>query len=260
MSDITLKIEHATVRRDTREILKDASLTIKKGENISIIGPNGAGKSTLVGVMARKIYPLARDEYKNEIFGEEKWIISDLRKRIGLISPQEDDYCNTRYKVLEIVVSGLYSSLGFDFHHDVDDSDWEKGERALKDAGLYHLRDKRIDTLSTGERRRVLVVRAEITQPRMLILDEASSGMDFPSREDFRRSISSYASKERNIIMVTHELSEIIPEADRVILMRDGFIVFDGKKSEALTEERLSELYSRKVYVSEKNGIYTAFS
>lgn len=260
MNERVLTLEHASVRRDDKYILKDASLTLSKGENIAIVGPNGAGKSTLVNVISRRVYPLRTDEYKNIIFGEERWIMSELRPLIGVVSPSEDEFFTTRLRVLDIVTSGLYSSLGFDFHHNVKKEDWEKGEYALERAGLIHLKDKTMDSLSTGEKRRVLVLRAEITEPRMLILDEASSGMDFPAREDFRESIESFVNKDRNLIMVTHELSEIIREAKRVLLMKGGKIVFDGKKEDALTEERLSELYERRVYVSEKNGIYTAFS
>ena len=254
-----VEIEHATVRRDGRIILDDVSLSIKKGERIALIGPNGAGKSTLVDVISRRTYPLARDEYRNSIFGQERWIIQELKPLLGIVSPSYDEFFITTYTVREIVASGLFSSLGFDFHHVIGDEIWGKADRALEKAGLSSLAARAMNTLSTGEKRRVLLARAAITEPELMLLDEASNGLDFPSRADLRKTISSYATEGRTIIMVTHELAEIIPEVDRVLLMKNGKIEYDGKKEDLLTSDILSEVYGIPVTVAEKDGIYTAF-
>ena len=116
-----------------------------------------------------------------------------------------------------------------------------------------------MNTLSSGEKRRVLLARAAINNPPLLLLDEASCGLDFPSRADLRAVISAYAEKGRTMLMVTHELSEIIKEVDRVLLMQDGKIVSDGKKKELLKSDILSDLYRRHVEVVEKDGVYSAF-
>lgn len=254
-----IEIEHATVRRDGNIILDDVSIAIEKGERIALIGPNGAGKSTLVDVIARRTYPLAKDNYRNSIFGEERWIIQELKPRLGIVSPSYDDFFITTYSVREIVASGLFSSLGFDFHHIVGDEIWEKADKALEKAGLTALSNRAMNTLSTGEKRRVLLARAAITEPEIMLLDEASNGLDFPSRAVLRKIISGYATSGRTIIMVTHELAEIIPEVNRVLLMKDGKIMRDGKKEDLLTSEILSEIYGQNVTVAEKDGIYTAF-
>lgn len=254
-----IEIEHATVRRDGRIILDDVSLSVEKGERIALIGPNGAGKSTLVDVIARRTYPLAKDNYRNAIFGEERWIIQELKPLLGIVSPSYDDFFITTYSVREIVASGLFSSLGFDFHHVVSDEVWEKADKAIANAGLSSLSKRAMNTLSTGEKRRVLLARAAITEPRMMLLDEASNGLDFPSRADLRKTISGYATTERTLIMVTHELAEIIPEVNRVLLMKDGKIMLDGKKEDLLKSDILSDIYGQSVTVAEKDGIYTAF-
>ena len=253
------RIENATVRRDGKKILSSVSISASIGEHIAIIGPNGAGKSTLLSVIARRIYPLALDEYRSEILGEERWIIQDLKKRISFVSPQEDAFYTSTYTAREIVASGLHASLGFDFHHCVDPEDWEKADEELRKTGMYEKRERTMNTLSTGEKRRVLLARAAITEPEILLLDEASSGLDFPSRADLRDTISDYATEGRTIVMVTHELSEILPSIRRVVLMKDGAIVMDGKKEECLTEPVLSDLFGRKVHVAVSDGIYTAF-
>ncbi len=258
--DNIVNIENAFVRRDDKYILDGVSLKIKKGEHTAIIGPNGAGKSTLIDVIARKTYPLALDEYKNEIFGESRWIIQELRPLLGIVSPAEDEFFTTRYTVREIVTSGLYSSLGFDFHHVVNDSDWEKAERQIEDFGLTKVRDHMLCTLSTGEKRRTILARATITDPSLILLDEASNGLDFPMRADLRNIVSDLAKKDKTIISVTHELSEIIPEVERIILMKGGRIVMDGKKDEVLNSHNLSELYDRKVTVVRSGDIYNAFA
>ena len=254
-----VEIKHAYVRRDERYILEDASLKISTGERIAIIGPNGAGKSTLIDVIARRTYPLARDDYKNIIFGKERWIIQELRPLIGLVSPSYDSFFATKYSVREIVASGISSSLGFDFHHNISDDVWEKADIEIAKAGVQYLSKRPMDTLSTGEKKRVMLARAAITSPPLLLLDEASNGLDFPSRADLRSVISKYATDGRTIVMVTHELNEIIPEVSRVILMKNGKIVFDGNKKDALEKDRLSSLYERTVEVVEKDGIYSAF-
>ncbi len=253
------RIEHADVRRDGKYILSDVSLKADIGECIAIIGPNGAGKSTLTDVIDRRVYPLATDRYRSFLFGEEKWIVSELRVKIGHVSPGQDEFFRTTYTAREIVASGLHASLGFDFHHTIDPSDWERADEELEKVSMLEKKDRTMNTLSTGEMRRVLLARAAITSPPLLLLDEASAGLDFPSRADLRNTIAGYATGNRTIVMVTHELSEIIPEIDRIILMKDGKIVKEGTKKETLNDEVLSELYSRHVHVAEADGIYTAF-
>lgn len=258
MSNI-IEIEHANVQRDGKLILKDVSLSVEEGERIAILGPNGAGKSTLIDVIARKTYPLALDEYKNRIFGSEMWIIKNLRPLIGHVSPSEESFFSTTYPVREIVASGISSSLGFDFHHIITDDLWNRADEELLKVGMLDKKNNMMNTLSSGEKRRVLLARAAITNPPLLLLDEASNGLDFPSRADLRAVISTYAENGRTILMVTHELSEIIKEVKRVILMQDGKIVSDGKKEELLKSNILSDLYNRHVEVVEKDGVYTAF-
>ncbi len=253
------RIEHADVRRDGKYILSDVSIKADIGEHIAVIGPNGAGKSTLIDVIDRRVYPLATERYRSALFGEERWIVSELRIKIGHVSPGQDEFFRTTYTAREIVASGLHASLGFDFHHNIDPSDWERADEELEKVSMLDKKDRTMNTLSTGEMRRVLLARAAITSPSILLLDEATAGLDFPSRADLRDTISGYATEKRTIVMVTHELSEIIPAINRIVLMKDGRIVMDGTKEDTLREDILSDLYSRKVHIAEADGIYTAF-
>ena len=254
-----IKIEHATVRREGKDILSDVSLSVHEGENIAIIGPNGAGKSTLVNVISKDVHPLAKDEFSLTIFGKSRWQIMEMRKKMGIVSQALAWYCNTTYTAEEIVISGLYAAIGLDFHHIVTAEDREKAKREMERSKIWHLKDKYMNTLSSGERERVLIARAAVNDPQLLLLDEASTALDFPSRAKLRRIISSYAQNGKNIIMVTHELSEIIREINRVIVMKDGRIYADGKKEEILNEKLLSEVYGEKIYIDSRNGLYNAW-
>ena len=254
-----IELKHASVRRDGEYILKDVSLSVKEGEKIAIIGPNGAGKSTLINVISRNTYPLRTDDYSLALFGEERWRIEELKKKIGIVNHTLSWYVNTTYTVFDIVISGLYAAIGLDFHHVVSNEDKLRCEAELKRVGIWHLKDKAMNTLSSGERSRALLARAAITDPPLMLLDEAANALDFPSRSDLRRTISSYAVEGKTIILVTHELSEIIPEIDRVIVMKDGSVFADGKKEDVLTEDLLSEAYGQKIYVDSRDGLYSAW-
>jgi len=258
-SDEIIRLEHATVRRGSAHILDDVSLTLRHGEHAAIIGPNGAGKSTLMNVISRDCHPLAKDDYHLYLFGREKWLQLELKKHIGIVSQSLSSWCSTSYSAEEIVVSGLYSAIGLDFHHTVKDEDYEKAWHEMERVGIMVLKDKPMMTLSSGEKERVLLARAAVTDPELLLLDEASIALDFPSRADLRKSIRSYASEGKTILMVTHEASEIIPEINRVIILKDGRIFKDGTKEECLTGDVLSEVYGTKVYVDRHDGLYNVW-
>ncbi|MDD7008165.1 MAG: ATP-binding cassette domain-containing protein [Spirochaetales bacterium] len=254
-----IELRHASVRRDGEYILKDVSLTVEEGEKIAIIGPNGAGKSTLINVIARNTYPLRTDDYSLALFGEERWRVEQLKKKIGIVNHTLSWYTNTTYTVFDIVLSGLYAAIGLDFHHVVSEDDKERCSAELRRVGIWHLRDNAMNTLSSGERSRALLARAAITDPPLMLLDEASNALDFPSRSDLRRTISAYATEGKTILLVTHELAEIIPEIDRIIVMKDGCIFADGRKEEILTETLLSEVYGQRIYVDSRDGLYSAW-
>ena len=222
-----LSVRHASVRRSGKYILNDVSLDLCEGEKVAIIGPNGAGKSTLVGVMCRKVHPLANDNFSYSLFGRGRWPVSEVRLLIGHASQAESMVVETTYTVFEIVLSALYSAIGLDFHITPTDDDRRKANEAIAKVGLSHLADKCVNSLSSGEKAKVLLARAAVNDPPVMLLDEASNALDFPSRADFRRTISLYAA--------------------------------DGPKDEILTEELLSSVYGQRVYVDRRDGLYTAW-
>jgi iron complex transport system ATP-binding protein len=254
-----ITIKNATVRRNNKLILKDVDFSINKGEHTAILGPNGAGKSTLLNVCSMEIHPLWRENLLIKRFNSNIISKEELRKHIGVVSQLIFDMCNTTYLVKEVVASGIFSSVGFDFHHHVTQEHWRLTDEVLKDNYCLHLADKTMNSLSTGESQRVLLARALVHNPNLLLLDEAASGLDFPSRSHYRKALTNAINKDKTIVMITHELSQILPEINRIILMKDGMIYKIGNKEELLNEEILSQLYGQKVYVAKKNGIYSAW-
>lgn len=259
MDHSIIDIRHATVSRSGHIILDDVSLCVEEHQHIAIIGANGAGKSTLAGVMSMGVHPLYRDNFSRILFGQRKWHIQDLRKKLGMVSQPLQNLCSTTYTVTEIVISGIFSSIGLDFSHHVSQEHILQATRIMDDFNIIHLKDKNMNTLSSGEARRALLVRACINDPSLLILDEAVTSLDFPSRAQYRATLKSLADKGKTLVLITHELSEIIEEIGRVIIMKDGRIIAEGPKEELLTEEILAEAYGRRVYVDRRDGLYSAW-
>ena len=169
-----LSVRHASVRRSGKYILDDVSLDLCEGEKVAIIGPNGAGKSTLVGVMCRKVHPLANDNFSYSLFGRGRWPVSEVRLLIGHASQAESMVVETTYTVFEIVLSALYSAIGLDFHITPTEDDRRKANEAIAKVGLSHLADKCVNSLSSGEKAKVLLARAAVNDPPIMLLDEAS--------------------------------------------------------------------------------------
>ncbi|MFA7395657.1 MAG: ATP-binding cassette domain-containing protein, partial [Sphaerochaetaceae bacterium] len=230
-------LQHITVRRSLRPILDDVSLSIDTHEHVAIIGANGAGKSTLVQVMSQEVHPLQTPQTKRLIFGKERWSVLELRKKMGIVSAALQYMCTTTYPVYHIVLSGFFSSIGLDFHHQVTDEMREKALIALEKQHILHLKEKSMHTLSSGEARRALLARATVHDPEVMLLDEAVSNLDLPAKRAYRHSLEQFAQDGKTLILVTHDISEIISPIQRVIVLQDGKVIADGDKKEILNEQ-----------------------
>lgn len=254
-----IQIEHATVRRQDVPILDDVSFSVMEGEHVAVIGPNGAGKSTLVQVISEEIHPLYSPDTKRYLFGKDHWQVVELRKKLGIISQSLQWMCNSTDSGFDIVVSGFFSSIGLDFHHLVTSEQTEKAYLAMQKTGCYSLRDKQMNRMSSGEARRILLARACVHDPQVMLLDEAVNALDFPARAQYRQIIRKFAQDGKTVVLVTHDLSEIIPEINRVVVMSNGKIIADGVKQDILNESLLSHVYGTKVYVDQHDGLYNAW-
>jgi len=254
-----VEIRNAAVRRNGKIILDVSSLTIYEGEHVAVIGPNGSGKSTLVQLISKEVHPLWSATMRCVLFDKDRWNLLELRRHLGVVSESMQELCNTNFRVLDIVLSGFFSSIGLDFHHTVDENMKDAAMKALDGQRMGHLAGKSMRSLSSGEARRVLLARASLLEPEVMLLDEAVSNLDFPAKQSFRDSLKNFHRSNKTIILVTHDLSDIIEEINRVVVMKEGKIVADGSKTEVLNESLLSDVYGTRVFVSQREGRFTAW-
>ena len=242
--------------RGDKVVLHDLSLSIGIGEHVAILGPNGCGKSTLIKTITRECYPLQREGSRMAIFGQERWNIFDLRPLLGVVSNDWMTLCTREITGRDAVLSGFFGSVGVQPYHVVTPEIEHKAAEILALLEIPHLAARPVDEMSSGEARRVLLARALVHDPRALILDEPSNSLDVFAQHELRAIMSKLARAGIGIILVTHHLADIIPEVERVILMRAGRITADGPKPEVLTAPALSAVFGLPVNLSNRDGHY----
>ncbi len=249
-----LELRNVNVARGDRVVLHDVNLTIRAGEHVAILGPNGCGKSTLILTMTCQIYPIVNPGMQVRIFGRERWDLTQLRKHFGVVSAglMGRDLPGERTAVtkgLDAVIAGFFaaSTLWPNLH--VTAEMRERAWEALERMEATHLAEQLVGELSAGDQRRIMVARALVHRPRQLLLDEPSNALDLAAQRGLRDTLRRLAAEGTGLVMVTHHLGDILPEIERVILLRDGRIVGDGAREELLTETRLSELFNTRVRI-----------
>ncbi len=255
--DPALELNNVSVVRSGKRILDRVTLSIDAGENAAIIGLNGSGKTTLLKLLRGDIYPYDDDEpYSMRIFGQEHWNVFELRSRMGVVSMDLQDRFNPLTTVREVIGSGFFGSLDIFRNMEVTPAMEEKIRYRAAEMGIDDLLAREIEGLSLGEMRRTLIARALVTDPSMLILDEPMTGLDIVMKSRFRRMFDILTDTGVNIIMITHDLTDIPHKVDRVIMIRDGRIFDDGPKTEMLTSEKVSRVYGEDIIVECTDGIY----
>jgi iron complex transport system ATP-binding protein len=243
-------------RAPTRPALDDISLRIDTGEHVCILGPNGCGKSTLIKTITRECYPLARENSSMSILGRERWNIFELRSLLGIVSPDLLGACTTESTGRDVVLSGFFSSTRIFPHHHPDPQQLQLTGRALERLGIAHLADRPVARMSSGEAKRTLIARALVHGPATLLFDEPSNALDIAAQLHLRATMRILAQSGIAILLVTHHVAEIIPEIDRVILLRNGKILADGPKVAILTSEKMSELFGVTLKIIQEGNYY----
>jgi iron complex transport system ATP-binding protein len=251
-----LDFHNLRVMRGQKIALDDFSLRIGADEHVAILGPNGCGKSTLIKTITRECYPMARPESSMTILGEESWDVFALRARLGIVSNDLMLSVTGDASGRDVVLSGFFSSISIFSNHSVSARQREMADEALAALKIEHLAERPVCEMSSGEARRVLIARALVHKPGALLLDEPCNSLDLAAQQGLRQTMRALANSGTAIILVTHELADIVPEIQRVVLMNRGRVVADGPKEEILRVERLAELFGVNVEMALRDGHY----
>jgi iron complex transport system ATP-binding protein len=260
-----LELNDATVVKDDRRVLDSLTLTIREREHTAILGPNGAGKSVLVSLLTQSERPLARlnGTPPVRVFGQDNWNIFDLRSQLGIVSAALHQHFvsgNSEGRITgeRAVLSTFLSSYGILRYGAVTDEMRQRTAQALQTVGAAHLAKRTLDQMSSGEARRVMLARVLAGAPRALVLDEPTTGLDLVARHSFMERVRQVARAGTTLILITHHIEEIVPEIERVILLRQGRIVADGPTARILTAARLSDLFELPIRVEQTSGYHYA--
>ena len=253
-----LEFENVTVFCGTKKVLDSLSITVQEGENIAILGPNGSGKSSFIRTILRELYPVAENtQVIFRIHGQDVWDVFTLRSSIGVVS-NDLQYTFTRpLNGREVILSGFFSSIGL-FNRTVTPKMEMKADEILAFLEIEHLQDRLMTAMSSGESRRLLIGRALVHNPKTLILDEPTNSLDLHALHTFRDTLRKIARSGTGIILVTHNLHDIIPEITRVVLMKDGRFCGDGSRQEMLSDAKIGDLFCVPLHVREDGGYYYA--
>ncbi len=256
-----LNMRNVDVARGQKVVLQDVNLRIAAGEHIAILGPNGCGKSTLIKAMTCECYPIVRPGMEMKVYGRDRWEVQELRKHLGVVATELPGERTAVTRGLDAVVSGFFSSSTLWPNLVVTESMRSSALDALGLLGAEYLRDRWVGEMSAGEKRRVMIARALVHRPEMLLLDEPSNALDLAAQRELREilrevAVGSGQRRGTGLVMVTHHLADILPEIDRVVMMRAGRIVADGPKQELLQAARLRELFGVDLELTERNGYW----
>ena len=253
-----LDLRQVTYALNGKKILDAVSWTVNEGDHWAILGPNGAGKTTLLKLACGYLWPNAGGEIYRK--GERLVNLSELRRSIGWVTSTLVLEIPIRETVLNTVVSGKYAQIGLREYpgQSPTKSDFKRGRNHLKELGCEDLARRSFGTLSQGEQQKVLISRARMADPYLIILDEPCAGMDPGAREAFLSSLSSIKGNGifPSLVYVTHHVEEILPMFKKTLLLKEGKIIRSGKTDDVLASRTLKQLYGVSLKLVRKHGRY----
>ena len=256
-----IALQGVSVLRDGQWLLTDIDWHVHDHERWVVLGPNGAGKTTMLQVASTYLMP-TRGSVR--LFGEVlgRVDVRDLRERVGYAGAGPAAMVRDYLPALEIVLTGKYASFVDSRWHEYDDADWSFGVHQLERLAAGRLADRRFGSLSAGEKQRVLIARSMMTNPELLLLDEATTGLDLGARETLVASLAELARDPDSpaVVLVTHHVEEIPETFDNVVMLSSGEIVAAGPIEATLTPELLAETFGVELRLERRAGRFHAWS
>ncbi|WP_310828896.1 ABC transporter ATP-binding protein [Paenibacillus pedocola] len=246
-----ISLQHLTLRREQSLILDDVSLEMKQGENWVILGRNGSGKTTILEMMTGYLFPSSGSV---EVLGYKygQCDLREVRKEIGYIGPSLMEKLSLSDPVWEVVATGAYAYLRF--YQAIPQQVQEQAVKLLEDMNLGELAYHPFGTLSQGERKKAMLARCLMANPKLLIMDEPCAGLDLYEREKMLAEIDKLKQRNVSVVYVTHHVEEIVPLFSHVALIRDGKLAGSGPKEEVLTKDMILATFDIPVDVEWDNG------
>ncbi|GGN91094.1 ABC transporter ATP-binding protein [Saccharibacillus kuerlensis] len=248
-----IELKNVSWRRGEQTILQDIEWTVEAGQHWAVLGLNGSGKTSILNMINGYMWPSSGEI---SVLGHKFGTIDlrELRKSIGWVSSSLQEKIRPNEQALDIVVSGRHASIGL--YAQIESQDRQRAEELMQDLGCSHLLGRTYQTCSQGEKQKLLIARALMASPKLLILDEASNGLDFISREALLQSINRLASRPDapTLLLVTHHTEEISAVFSHSLLIRRGRIFAKGRSQDVLQDENLSDFFEMPVGVDWRNG------
>ncbi len=259
-----IELDRACVIRGQVRVLHDLSLRIEQGQHTALLGPNGCGKSSFIKLITRELYPLAHGDgtVAVRVLGQNRWQVDRLRSQLGIVTGDLSSNLSDMpgLTVEEAVLTGFFASFVVPAFREVSPEMRERARETLAMTGALPLLQRGYAELSAGETRRVLIARALVNRPQALLLDEPSTGLDLIAREQLIATMRDLARQGITLVLVTHHIEEIIPEIERVVMLRGGKILADGSRAALLRDGPLSELFGGPIRVVDQAGRLSAFA
>ncbi|MDG4779532.1 ABC transporter ATP-binding protein [Micromonospora sp. WMMD961] len=256
--DLVVSLDGVAVRRSGTALLQDLTWRVELDERWVVLGSNGAGKTTLLNLAAGRLHPTTGVAH---VLGERigRTDVNELRTRIGLTTAAVAERLPADERVSDVVVTAAWSVVGR-WRENYDRSDEARARALLSQLGVGGLAERRYGTLSEGERKRVQIARALMTDPELLLLDEPAAGLDLGGREDLvaRLAELAYDPDAPAMVLVTHHVEEIPPGFTHALLLREGGVIAQGLLAETLTGDNLSKTFGLPLVVERSGDRYTA--